>query len=53
MATFTTIHIFMAKLSVDHYLDVTSVSSIILGSKIVRPVGPRFYQTVVDIEISK
>ena len=42
-----------AKLSVDHYLDVTSVSSIILGSKIVRPVGPRFYQTVVDIEISK
>ena len=42
-----------AKLSVEHYLDVTSVSSIILGSKIVRPVGPRFYQTVVDIEISK
>ena len=42
-----------AKLSVDHYLDVTSISSTILGSKIVRPVGPRFYQTVVDIKINK
>ena len=42
-----------AKLSEQHYLEVTPVKSIILGSKIVRPVGPRFYQTVVDIKIEK
>jgi len=42
-----------AKLSEQHYLDVTSVQSTILGSKIVRPVGPRFYQTVVDTKIEK
>ena len=41
------------KLSEQHYLDVTSVQSTILGSKIVRPVGPRFYQTVVDTKIEK
>ena len=42
-----------AKLSEQHYLEITPVSSTILGSKIVRPVGPRFYQTVVDIKIKK
>ena len=42
-----------AKLSEQHYLDVASVKSTILGSKIVRPVGPRFYQTVVDIKIEQ
>ena len=42
-----------AKLSEQHYLDVTSVKSTILGSKIVRPVGPRFYQTVIDVKIEK
>ncbi|HIP50031.1 MAG TPA: class I SAM-dependent methyltransferase family protein, partial [Candidatus Pacebacteria bacterium] len=36
-----------------HYLEVTPVKSTILGSKIVRPVGPRFYQTVIDIKIEK
>ncbi len=41
------------KLSEDHYLDVTSVKSEILDSKIVRAVGPRYYQTVVDAKISK
>lgn len=40
-------------LSEKHYLDVTPVKSEILGSKIVRPVGPRYYQTVVDVRISK
>jgi len=40
-------------LSEKHYLDVTPVKSEILTSKIVRPVGPRFYQTVVDVKISK
>jgi len=42
-----------AKLSEQHYLEVTPVKSAILGSKTVRPVGPRFYQTVVDIKIEK
>ena len=42
-----------AKLSEQHYLEVTPVKSTILGSKIVRPVGPRFYQTVVDTKIEK
>jgi len=41
------------KLSEEHYLDVTPVKSEILDSKIVRPVGPRYYQTVVDVKISK
>ena len=41
------------KLSEDHYLQVTPVKSEILGSKIVRAVGPRYYQTVVDVRISK
>ena len=41
------------KLSEEHYLQVSPVKSEILGSKIVRPVGPRYYQTVVDIKISK
>ena len=41
------------KLSEEHYLQVTPVQSEILDSKIVRAVGPRYYQTVVDIKISK
>lgn len=41
------------KLSEEHYLQVTPVKSEILGSKIVRAVGPRYYQTVVDIKITK
>jgi tRNA (guanine37-N1)-methyltransferase len=41
------------KLSEKHYLDVTSVESEILSSKIVRAVGPRYYQTVVDVKIIK
>ncbi|MDH3276683.1 MAG: class I SAM-dependent methyltransferase family protein [Nitrosopumilus sp.] len=40
-------------LSEKHYLEVTSIKSEILKSKIVRPVGPRYYQTVVDVKISK
>ena len=42
-----------AKLSEQHYMQITPVKSTILGSKIVRPVGPRFYQTVVDVKIKK
>lgn len=41
------------KLSEEHYLQVTPIKSEILGSKIVRAVGPRYYQTVVDVKISK
>ena len=41
------------KLSEEHYLSITPVKSEILSSKIVRPVGPRYYQTVVDVKISK
>ena len=41
------------KLSEEHYLSISPVQSEILGSKIVRAVGPRYYQTVVDVKISK
>jgi tRNA (guanine37-N1)-methyltransferase len=41
------------KLSEEHYLQVTPIKSEILFSKIVRAIGPRYYQTVVDIKISK
>ncbi|MCH8860748.1 MAG: 50S ribosomal protein L11 methyltransferase, partial [Thaumarchaeota archaeon] len=40
-------------LSEKHYLEVTPVKSEILTTKIVRPVGPRYYQTVVDVKIFK
>jgi tRNA (guanine37-N1)-methyltransferase len=42
-----------AKLSEKHYLDTTPIKSKILNSKIVRAVGPRYYQTVVDVRIIK
>ncbi len=42
-----------AKLSEKHYMEITPVKSKILDSKIVRAVGPRYYQTVVDVEITK
>ena len=41
------------KLSELHFMEKTPVKSTILQSKIVRPVGPRFYQTVVDVRIKK
>ncbi|MGI0041071.1 MAG: class I SAM-dependent methyltransferase [Nitrosopumilaceae archaeon] len=43
----------VAKLAKERFLKIIKVKSEILGSKIVRPVGPRFYQAVVDAEISK
>ena len=42
-----------AKLSEKHYSEITPVKSNILNSKIVRAVGPRYYQTVVDVRITK
>jgi tRNA (guanine37-N1)-methyltransferase len=41
------------KLSELHFIEKIPVKSTILKSKIVRPVGPRFYQTVVDVRIEK
>jgi tRNA (guanine37-N1)-methyltransferase len=41
------------RLSEEHFLNVSSFDSEILNSKIVRAVGPRFYQTVVDVKIKK
>lgn len=43
----------VAKLAKEHFLEVIKIKSEVLGSKIVRPVGPRFYQAVVDAKISK
>jgi tRNA (guanine37-N1)-methyltransferase len=42
-----------AKLSEKHYSEITLIKSKILDSKIVRAVGPRYYQTVVDVKIIK
>ena len=42
-----------AKLSESHFLKTNATNSKILNSKIVRPIGPRFYQTVVDAAIQK
>ena len=41
------------RLSEKHFLKVSPVQSEILFSKIVRAVGPRYYQTVVDVKIFK
>ena len=40
-------------LSEQHYIDQSKIKSKVLNSKIVRAVGPRYYQTVVDVKISK
>ncbi len=42
-----------SSLSEKHYLEIAPIKSKILDSKIVRAVGPRYYQTVVDVEITK
>ena len=44
---------YVSSLTPQHFLSVVKVKSEILGAKIVRPVGPRFYQAVVDAAISK
>jgi len=36
-----------------HFLEVIKNKSEVLSSKIVRPIGPRFYQAVVDARVSK
>ena len=42
-----------AELSKQHFLQMTSVKLEILGGRMVRPVGPHYYQTVVDARITK
>ena len=44
---------YVSSLASQHFLSVVNVKSEVLGAKIVRPVGPRFYQAVVDAAISK
>lgn len=44
---------YVSNLASQHFANVVNVKSEILGSKIVRPVGPRFYQAVVDAKITK
>ena len=41
------------RLAKEHFLEVSTVKSDVLVSKIVRPVGPRYYQAVVDVKITK
>jgi tRNA (guanine37-N1)-methyltransferase len=36
-----------------HYMQVTPVKSEVLGGRMVRAVGPRYYQTVIDVKITK
>lgn len=43
----------VAGLAKRHFLEVIKNKSEVLSSKIVRPVGPRFYQAVVDARVSK
>ena len=41
------------KLSEEHFLNINKIQANVLDSRVVRPVGPRFYQTVVDIKIQR
>ena len=41
------------QLSEKHFKEICPVTSKILNSKLVRAVGPRYYQTVVDVKITK
>ncbi len=43
----------VAGVATDHFMSVINVEARVHGAKIVRPIGPRFYQAVVDAAISK
>ncbi len=43
----------VSSLAAKHFQSVVKIKSEVLGAKIVRPVGPRFYQAVVDVHITK
>lgn len=40
-----------SRIAKEHFLEVMKIKTEVLGSKIVRPVGPRFYQAVVDAKL--
>lgn len=42
----------VSKLAKEHFLEVMKIKAEVFGSKIVRPIGPRFYQAVVDAKLS-
>ena len=41
------------KLSEEHFQNINKIQSKITASRVVRPIGPRFYQTVVDVKIQR
>jgi tRNA (guanine37-N1)-methyltransferase len=41
------------ELSKQHYIEVAKVKSQVIGGRMVRAVGPHYYQTVVDVKITK
>jgi len=41
----------VSRLAKEHFLETIKTKAEVLGSKIVRPVGPRFYQAVVDAKL--
>jgi len=41
----------VSRLAKEHFLEVMKTKVEVFGSKIVRPVGPRFYQAVVDAKL--
>jgi len=41
------------KLSEEHFLNINKTRAEIITSRVVRPIGPRFYQTAVDVKIQK
>ncbi len=41
----------VSRLAKEHFLEIMKIKTEILSSKIVRPVGPRFYQAVVDAKL--
>ncbi len=43
----------VSAVATSHFMSVVNVKSEVLGAKIVRPIGPRFYQAVVDSVLSK
>jgi len=41
----------VSRLAKEHFLEVMKIKAEVFGSKIVRPVGPRFYQAVIDAKL--
>ncbi len=41
----------VSRLAKEHFLEIMKIKTEVMSSKIVRPVGPRFYQAVVDAKL--